>query len=282
MVEMRASLERVAHDNGVVTLQSPLLRGLGLVHGFSTRIGGVSEGPFASLNLGSLAKGGDSDANTAVAENFRRLRAALGCARMPRVVVRQVHGAGTWVVPAQLVLPHEAPEADAMVTAERDRLLTIRVADCVPVLLAGSSVDGRRVVAAVHAGWRGVVAGVVPATLETLRERFGVEPGDVVAAVGPCIGPEHFEVGPEVVEQFERVDLGETVLPAPAAPVASNGDRPRIDLARAVHRQLQRAGVAPRRIDATDHCTHRDRDLFFSYRRDGARSGRLAAVIAIA
>lgn len=279
-------LHRILHDNGVVTLQSAQLRQLGLVHGFSTRLGGVSAGPYASLNLSTLAKDERSDFNTAVAENFRRLRRALGCERLARVEVRQVHGGRVWVPPAEPVRPAAAPEADAMVTDRWGKLLTVRVADCVPVLLAGmaeaaatgeGAMRGVRAVAAVHAGWRGVVAEVVPAAVAAMERQFGVRPAALVAAIGPHIGVARFEVGLEVAAAFEAGGLDEAVH-------RNLGSRPHVDLGHAVRMQLQHSGVPAEHIDmdTQTYCTHRDAELFYSYRRDGARSGRMAAVIAIA
>lgn len=140
-------LELITHDNGLKTLRSPLLAAAGVRHGFSTRVGGVSRGEYASLNLGSLRKNarpGEGDANTAVSENFRRLRAALRLERRPRFAARQCHGAGVWVVDRDKP-PREAdvPAADALVTAVAGPMLAARSADCVPVLLAAG--DGRAV-----------------------------------------------------------------------------------------------------------------------------------------
>ncbi|MEX0744344.1 MAG: peptidoglycan editing factor PgeF [Phycisphaeraceae bacterium] len=262
-------LERVEHENGLVTYRSPKLAALGVTHAFSTRLGGVSRGPYASLNLAGLNKDPASDANTSVAENFRRLRAAVGCRRIARLESRQVHGCAVWVPDADVVHPLAAPMADAMVSDRPEQLLTIRVADCVPLLLAG---DGGRVVAAVHAGWRGVVAGVVPAALRTMADRFGVTADDVTVAIGPHISVDHFEVGPEVAAEFDEADLSPAV-------VRDNGHRPHVDLLEAVLLQLRRAGVADERIDATDCCTYADAEQFYSYRRDGQPTGRMAAII---
>ena len=264
-------LDLVAHDNGLITYQSPLLGALGVRHAFSTRVGGVSRGDFASLNLAGLTKG-DGDANTSVAENFRRLRKAVGLERLPRDAPRQVHGRGVWTVEGPPTRPGDAPEADAAVTAEPGRLLVIRTADCVPILLA--SADGR-VVAAVHAGWRGVIAGVVPAAVSRLREVAG---GDaVVAAIGPCISAAHFEVGPEVAERFAAAGLASGVI-------SHGSSNPHVDLREAVLRQLQHQGLDPAAIDTTDRCTYRDADKFFSHRRDvthhgQGHTGRMAGVI---
>lgn len=263
-------LERCEHDNGVVTYQSGLLRSLGVPHAFSTRIGGVSEPPYDTLNLGLLTKGVAPDNNTDVAENFRRLRRAIGLERHFRVQVSQVHGSEVWVAPREPRRLRDSPRADAIVGDVSGAMLTIRTADCVPLLL--SSPDGR-VVAAVHAGWRGIVAGVVSAAISRMQECHGIEAESVLAAVGPCISVEHFEVGVEVVEQFESAGLAGSVVHAP-------GRKPHIDLAHAIRTQLQEADVPSDSIDSSDRCTHRDADEFFSYRRDRGDTGRLAAVIA--
>lgn len=261
-------LERVEHPNGVVTYQSPLLSGVGVPHAFSTRIGGVSTGPYATLNLADLAKDIRTDPNTNVAENFRRLRQAIGCRRHVRVESKQVHGAGVWVPPAEPVKPKDAPCADAMVTDDPGLMLTVRVADCVPILL--SSADGK-VVAAVHAGWRGVIAGVIPATIACMRDRLGVNPAGIRVAIGPCISTDHFEVGQEVVKAFEAVGLGHRVH-------RDDWPKPHIDLRSATENQLY--SIALCNVDTTDRCTYRDADEFFSHRRDAGQTGRMAAVIA--
>ncbi len=266
-------LERLQHFNDVVTYQSPLLNAIGKAgvrHGFSTRLGGLSEGVYATLNLGSLAKGNATDANAMVAENYRRLRAALGLERVMRVTVRQVHGNAVWHPPIKPVPEHDAPQADAMVSGEPRQMLTIRTADCVPILLA--TADGR-FVAAVHAGWRGVVANIVAASVVKLCQVAYASPEDVVAAIGPCISADHFEVGEEVASQFDAAGLGETIIRREAV-------KPHIDLQAAVRRQLLTMDIPEDQIDGHDGCTYAMADSFFSYRRDGDPTGRMAAVIA--
>ncbi|GAB4193982.1 MAG: peptidoglycan editing factor PgeF [Phycisphaeraceae bacterium] len=265
-------LIRVQHDNGVVTYQSPLLSEAGVPHGFTTRIGGISPAPFDTLNLAAMVNDPASDASTNVAENFRRVRTALGCRRHIRVQVNQVHGREVWVPPAHPVRPVDAPRADAIATDKPGLMLMVRVADCVPVLLA--SRDGR-VVAAVHAGWRGVVAGVVTNAVREVETLAG--PGhasDLVAAVGPCIGPDRFEVGPEVAEAFESVGLQDAI-------VEYDNAKPHIHLSQAVAHQLIQTGIDPGRIDRTDRCTYNESQEFFSHRRDRGRTGRQAALIAV-
>ncbi len=254
-------LERVEHENGVVTYQSPLLREWGIVHAFTTRIGGVSREPYDTLNLGVLSKGPGSDANTSVAENFRRVRAALGVQKHVRVEAHQVHEADVWEAPEQPVKWAEAPCADAIITDQPGKLLCIRTADCVPILLA--TADGRRV-AAVHAGWRGLVAGVIEAAVG----RFDRPP---LAAIGPCISAAHFEVGEEVAARF------------PTEHVGLSRDKPHIDLPGAAAARLRACGIT--QIDTTDRCTYRDEAEFFSHRREVTHrgkpgTGRMAALIA--
>jgi YfiH family protein len=272
-------LERVEHDNGVVTYRSPLLAAVGVPHAFATRVGGISPPPYDTLNLGSLEKDPRTDGNTNIAENFRRLRRAVGVERYVRVAVRQVHGAEVWTPPpapdkARAVRFADSPCADAIVTDGQRQLLVIRTADCVPVLLATR--DGH-VVAGVHAGWRGVVAGVVGQALRSMQSRFGVAPAEVVAAIGPAICVDYFEVGVEVGQAFAAAGLMQATR--------EGGDKPHIDLPLAVHEQLRQAGVAMEAIDQTDRCTYRDADEFFSHRRDVTHrgqsdTGRMAAVIA--
>lgn len=258
-------LERIEHENRLVTYQSPKLRDLGVVHGFSTRIGGASQDDYASLNLGRLTKGPTTDTNTAVAENYRRLRAALGLQRVPRFELRQVHGNAIWETTEKPPHPNNTPCADALHTDRSGQMLTVRTADCVPVLLADKS--GRRV-GAIHAGWRGIVAGVISTGVKAVG-------CDVIAAIGPCISVDYFEVGPEVAEAFEAADLAHGVTRREGSQY--------VNLLQCATEQLLEAGVAETNIDATDRCTYRDEKEFFSYRRDvshrGGKTGHMAAVI---
>jgi polyphenol oxidase len=262
-------LERRRQDN-VVYYVSPVLAAAGAPHAFSTRLGGVSAAPFDSMNLGTLGSGeaGVQDALENIRANQRRLRAAIGCEGREACNVHQVHGAV--VVTAR---PGEGFEngqrADAIVSDDPGRVVSVKYADCVPILLA--SPQGRAV-AAVHAGWRGVIAGVLPAAVAKLAEVGGCRAGAVTAAIGPCIGLEQFEVGPEVLAAFVARFGAD-------APVRRVGEKGRVDLAEAVRRQLTEAGVPADRIDATDRCTFRDGDEFFSHRRDRGVTGRMAAFI---
>lgn len=221
----------------------------------SLRGGGVSPAPFAALNLGDHV----GDAPGAVAENRRRLRAALGLPGEP-VWLRQVHGTTVARLPAAAA----TPEADACWTSEPGTVCAVLTADCLPVLFCD---DQGRHVAAAHAGWRGLAAGVLEQTLRALP----VPAERLMAWLGPAIGPRHFEVGAEVRETFLRHD------PQAAACFETHGEgKYRADLDALARRRLRRAGVT--RINGGGLCTFSDPARFFSHRRDGV-SGRMASLV---
>jgi YfiH family protein len=222
----------------------------------TTRTGGVSTGPYASLNLGDHV----GDRPEAVAENRRRLAEAAGLPGVP-AWLRQVHG--TRVV---TVIPDGPPgaEADAATASRAGAVCAVLTADCLPVLFTCRL--GRRVAAA-HAGWRGLAGGVLEAVISCMDE----DPAELIAWIGPGIGPSAFEVGPEVREAFVRQ---ETVCKRHFT--AGHGDRWFADLAGLARDRLERAGV--RSVFGGDHCTFSDAENFFSYRRDG-RCGRMATLI---
>lgn len=263
-------LQRKTSPTGVVYYVSERLERAGVPHVFSTRIGGVSLKPFDSLNMGNPGGCEIQDQKERIVENYRRLQAVAGFApRQQRCWIHQVHGGDVVIVRREHEFSSGA-RADALVSDDPHRILCVRVADCVPILLAAQ--DGSAV-AAVHAGWRGVVAGVVANAVRELR-RLGEAP--MLAAIGPCIGQTAFEVGAEVIEQFAGLFGAE-------APIDRNGDaagKGRLDLRRAVELQLLAAGIGPDQIDISDRCTYRDREEFYSHRRDRGITGRLAALIA--
>jgi YfiH family protein len=264
------ALVRRTTPDGVVYYASPLLEAAGLPHAFSTRIGGVSPPPFDSMNLGNPSGCATQDQDARIDENYRRLQRAVGCESRRRCWAHQVHGGDVLTVNADEPFEN-GQRADALVSDDPERVMAVRVADCVPILFATS--DGRRV-AAVHAGWRGVIAGVAPHALqELIGERGSLE--GVIAAIGPCIGFDAFEVGPEVIAEF-------VARFGPAAPVQTRNDgKGHVDLREAVRRQLVNAAVLPGRIDTTDRCTFRDQEEFFSHRRDNGVTGRMAALIGV-
>lgn len=226
----------------------------------TTRGGGVSQQSYHSLNVGV---NGDDPAH--VAENRRRLRAALELPGEP-VWLRQVHGAD--VVDAASVTAGTAPEADASFTTVPGVVCAVQAADCLPVLFCD---DAGTVVAAAHAGWRGLAAGVLEATVRALP----VKPTALMAWLGAAIGPRSFEVGAEVRQAFVAAD------PAAAAAFVSRPETPEArkylaDLYRLARQRLAAAGVS--RVSGGGHDTLLEHTRFFSYRRDG-RCGRMAALV---
>lgn len=223
---------------------------------FTTRAGGVSEGPYASLNLGAHA----GDAPEAVAENRRRLRAALRLPGEP-AWLRQVHGTDVVDLDAG---PTEGACGDASISRVPHTVCCIQVADCLPVLLTDRSGS---VVGAAHAGWRGLAAGVLEATVRAM----GVPSGELSAWLGLAIGPLAFEVGGEVREVF----MAHSTEAAEAFSANAAG-RWQCDLYALARQRLLRAGV--RQLHGGGFCTSREPERFFSYRRDG-QCGRMAALI---
>jgi YfiH family protein len=224
---------------------------------FTTRSGGVSAPPFDSLNLGVHV----GDDPLAVAENRRRVRQALQLPSEP-AWLRQVHG--TRVVDLDAGTPEESPEADASITLRPGAVCAVQVADCLPVLLAHR--DGQ-VIGAAHAGWRGLAGGVLEATVRAMD----VPPAELVAWMGPAIGPAAFEVGEEVRAAFVAQDPGaaEAFRPNPRG-------RWQADLFQLARARLAALGLVS--IHGGGQCTFTARERFFSYRRDG-QCGRMAALI---
>ncbi len=232
-------------------------------HGFSTREGGVSEGPWASLNLGSSV--GDDPAR--VTENLGRLCAEVGVSPQALMTVSQVHGDS--IVEARAsrredadVVPPPLAEADAIWTKAEGVAVGVKTADCVPILLADP--EGGRV-AAVHSGWRGTELEIAKRAVEALV-KDGARAEGLVAAVGPSIGACCYEVSEELAQRFtER--FGEEVVTRPHG-------KPHLDLPRAVRRTLREAGLRDENIDVLARCNACEPDVFFSHRRDQGRTGR--------
>jgi polyphenol oxidase len=241
----------------------------GFRHGFTMRAGGVSQPPFDSLNLGF--KWGDDPA--CVNENHRRLLAASGAERMLRA--SQIHGVDVLRVgrvDAAAVVAKR--EADGLCSNEPGVGLSIHVADCTPVLLA---CDRSGACAALHAGWRGTVAGMARAGVAALGVNFGCRPQDLVAALGPCIGACCLEVGPEVEAEFAACipqEWSRQVF------VREAGRKTRIDLRAWQRLELLAAGLADENIDVSSDCTLCDpARRFFSFRAAGRATGQSGGFI---
>ena len=258
----------------VPTIVSPLLAELpGVRHAFFTRQGGVSAGLFASLNVGR----GSGDDPVAVAENRARAAAALGRTASQLSTCYQIHSARPVVVGAPL--GDARPEGDAVVTRTPGVLCGALAADCAPVLIADAQA---RVVAAVHAGWRGALAGVVEAAVAAMTT-LGAAPARMRAAVGPCIGPASYEVGLEFEAAFTAADAANARFFAPGAQAETRAEKRLFDLPGFVLSRLAAAGVA--RAAWTGHDTLTDEARFFSNRRATHRGerdyGRLLSAITL-
>lgn len=249
-------------------LRSELLRRHGFLHGFSLRTGGVSVAPYASLNLGRAV--GDDPAS--VAENHKRMAEAVGYAPERLFEVSQVHGRHVRRVrgvetPALV----RAEEGDALAATEHGVTVGVRAADCLPLLVVDPE---SRAVAAVHAGWRGVTLGVAGAAVQALCELGAASVSRLHAAVFPHIRSCCFEVGADVAEQIAQASPDKSVVDA-------SRERPHVALDAVIRAQLVALGVPAAQIDDVPGCTRCDAERFFSYRRDGNRSGRhLLAVVA--
>lgn len=239
----------------------------GLRHGFSTRIDLRSAAP---LNLSSTTWDPDSP----VGENRQRFLAAVGVSPDSLALVSQVHSDIIHIICRDAKSWNPLTQGDALVTSAAGVTLGVRAADCLPILMVE---PGAGVIAAVHAGWRGMLSRIVRKTVEVMARDLGADPGRLSVAVGPGIGPCCFEVGPEVVRAYERDYPAASVLHAhPVEP--SKG---LLDLRLALGIQLAEAGVLPENVLDLEACTRCHADEFFSYRVEGPRSGRLLAVVSI-
>src|SRR5579859_4009779 len=260
-----------------------------LVHGFSTRTGGSSILPSGEhvLNLGFT----DWDTREAVLKNRKAFQSAVGASSLKLVPLKQFHSA---IVHFFRTGPAEPCKGDASFTNTPGLLLGVQTADCVPILLVDPK---RRAVAAIHAGWRGTLARIAEKTVGELVANFKSNPSDLLAAIGPSIGPCCYEVGAELVIQFtsqfadaadyfDEPRSGEEPNPLQWLNMMPPGHQPppknvHFDLAKANRSQLLAAGLSEKNIFSSGLCTACHPSLFFSYRKQGPRSGRLLSAIAI-
>jgi YfiH family protein len=278
-------------------LTSDLLRAKGVAHGFSIRSGGVSQGPFASLNL-SLAVG---DEPAHVRENLLRLARAAGLAGADRLATaKQIHGdrfllarhGDSRPVLEELFAPTEPNaaavsgeqhkksetqpaeiEADAIVSRTPGLAAAVRIADCTPILLWSAET---RTGAAVHSGWRGAKLSISGRGVQAL-ESYGAVASGIIAAIGPCIGRCCYAVSGELAQAF-RAEFGPEVADDPEGSKA--GTSPHLDLRACAAIALERRGVTAERIDQVGGCTSCEPERYYSHRRDAGRTGRHLAFIA--
>jgi YfiH family protein len=241
--------------------------GDGLVHGMFTRLGGYSQPPWNSLNTGHTV----GDDPSAVDANHGAICEALELEEGQLVSPHQVHGTRVVAV-GRADRGRVIERTDALITDEPGVALLLRFADCVPVWLYDPV---RRAVALAHAGWRGMVAGVVTETVRAMHDSFGCQPRDLIAGVGPSIGPCCYEVGTDVAQAVKDAPGGE--LEAFLDPRGTS--KWHLDLWAAVRRQLAGTGVA--QIEVAGLCTACHTDEWFSHRAEGGRTGRMGALVAL-
>jgi polyphenol oxidase len=263
---LRSQSMQVSHSEKILTL--PELTGPKAVIAFSTRAGGVSDAPLNSLNF-SVSQG---DSRENVRANCTILAEDLGIEPRRIVTCRQVHGDNVQVVDS---IPVSLPVGDALITSTAGMYVGIKTADCLPILLLDQV---HRVAAAVHAGWRGTVLRITRKVVRLMRDLFGTRPADIVAALGPAIGPCCYEVDDAVLIPFRQN------IPNPERFITDRNhsggeDSYSIDLAATNRFELTTEGVPPENIRTLELCTCCHPALFFSHRRDGAASGRHIALV---
>lgn len=269
----------VIMENGeeLLYLTSPLLEKTGMVkHAFSTRVGGVSEGIFSSMNL-SFQRG---DKNERVHENFKRMARVLGSSTEHMVFSDQTHTTNVRVVTKRdcgkgIHKPLDYSAIDGLVTNEPDVMLVTFYADCVPIYLVDTV---HRAIGLCHSGWRGTVGKISQNTLRVMKENYGTRASDVVAAIGPSICQDCYEVSEDVVLAFEESFGTERI--GELAYRKENG-RYQLDLWRANELALLDAGVPADKIQTPDLCTCCNANLLFSHRATAGKRGNLAAFLGL-
>ena len=268
--EYKLKAEFIIEKKGkIIYAQAPhIMAAGGLIHFFSTRFGGVSSGALSSLNLGVNRP--DSLEN--VQENYRRICAPYQIDAARIVLSQQTHSTNIEIITDDcagngLFRPQQFRDVDGMVCATPDLAAVVFYADCVPVLLYDPA---KQVYAVVHAGWRGTVGGIAAKAAMVMQQKFDSKPQDILAAIGPSIGPCHFETGKEVGQEFHKAGLGEAV--------ADRGEKDYIDLWRANEIVLERAGLLTQNVLHSGQCTVCNKDQYFSHRGDGPDTGRCGLI----
>lgn len=265
----------IVKNGELVYITFPSLCIKGIKHAFSTRLGGKSEGIFASMNL-SFSRGDDEDS---VLYNYKTICSAIKVDYKKCVFSKQTHTTNIHIVTEQdtgkgIVKPNDFNDVDGLITNIPGVTLVTQYADCVGLLFYDPKM---RVIAAAHAGWRGTVGEIGRKTVELMQKNFSCNPKDIVAAVSPSIGPCCFEVDAPVYEEFlklENIDLGKIIK-------TKGGGKYNIDLWECNRQILTNAGIEPINISVTDLCTMCHPDVFFSHRATHGKRGNLAALICL-
>lgn len=267
----------IKETNGIVYLTFPALEQTGLVkHGFSTRLGGVSEGKFATLNF-TFTRGDNPEH---VMENYRRMAAVLDVEVDRMVLSHQTHTTNVRRVTAAdmgkgIVRERDYQDVDGLITDLPGITLVTFYADCVPLYFVDPV---HKAIGLSHSGWRGTVNRMGRVTLDAMKHSFGTDPADVIAAIGPSICVNCYEVGADTAEEFKKSfsnDQWDLIL--------SKGceDKYQLNLWKANELILKEAGVKPENIHTTNICTRCNSDLLFSHRKAGNERGNLAAFLCL-
>lgn len=257
--------------NGVPFLSYPMLEKTGIVnHGFSTRLGGVSKGPCATMNI-STTRGDDPEA---VRENQRRIAAAIGVKVENLTYTHQTHTTNVAIV-TEKDRGKRLMETDGLVTNVPGICLVTFFADCVPLYFVDS---GKKAIGLSHSGWRGTVHKMGKVTVETMTRAYGSDPADIYAAVGPSICQDCYEVSEDVIEEFRR-HFDRELWPELFYP-KENG-KYQLNLWKANEAVLTEAGILKEHIAVTNVCTHCNPEILFSHRTTGDKRGNLSAFLAL-
>ncbi len=265
-------MHRITHGT-LVSYQFDALHESNLNHAIFTRLGGVSEGQWASLNM-SRSTG---DAAEPVIENRKRALNAFGLKQEQSLTSWLVHGNHVRVVTREDLRIDGANDvhADAMITQARGLALTLRFADCVPVMFHDCA---NGAIGIAHAGWKGIVNGVLVETVRAMMREYGSRPQDIVAGVGPCIGPEKFEVGEDVAAEIQAA-VSVDVICRRGESETRPYTKPRVDLWKAAASQLTHTGVG--QVEVAGICTASNTHEWFSHRAEQGKTGRFGAVIVL-
>lgn len=254
-------------SNGLEYFQFDKMSGCAIVHGVFTRKGGISPEPFTSLNLG----GTNGDLRNNVIENRKRMFDAVGRQVTSLFDVWQVHGAEVLVPTQPRVLNEPHLRADGIITDKPTITLLMRFADCVPIVLYDPV---KHIAGLVHAGWQGTVKRIAAVAVEKMVNEFSCKPLDILAGIGPSIGPDHYEVQKDVVNRFSAV-FGKTAEEL----IVERQGRLWLDLWQANRMVLQDAGVEE--IEIANECTACNPDRWYSHRMENGITGRFGAVIGL-
>lgn len=258
-------------------LEYPMFRETGIVrHGFSTRLGGVSQGYYASLNL-SFDRGDDEDA---VRENFRRIGEAMGVRSEDMVLSRQTHTTNVRIVTEEdrgkgIVRDRDYTDVDGLITNVPGICLVTSYADCVPLYFVDPV---KKAVGLSHSGWRGTVGKIGKKTVRMMQETYGCDPADILAAVGPSVCMDCYEVSEDVIERVREAfeeSLWEQLF------YRKDNGKYQLDLWKANELIFQEAGILPEHIAVTNVCTHCNSKILYSHRAAGDERGNLCAFLAL-